>query len=100
VTLLGITVVTGILLVWLQTRHVRRVGVERRSLLADVRNVLARSRLAQQGIDYPVLTGDYRGAPVTVASSSGLFNSTGRIAKAMATGTRNRIARNGVLYRG
>ncbi len=66
--LLGaIIVATGLLLVGLQTRHVRRVADERRALLANVRSVLEHSQLAQQGIDYPVLTGTHRGAPVTVA---------------------------------
>ena len=64
---LAVIVVTGVLLVWLQTRHVRRVAVERRSSLASVQHVLERPQLTQRGIDYPVLTGDYRGAPVTVA---------------------------------
>lgn len=62
-----IIVATGVLLVRLQTRHVRRVADERRTLLASVRSVLEQSQLAQRGIDYPVLTGAYRGAPVTVA---------------------------------
>jgi hypothetical protein len=62
-----IVVVTGILWVRMQTSHVRRVAGERRSVLADVRNVVDRSELTQRGIDYPVLTGDYRGAPVTIA---------------------------------
>src|SRR4051794_12105009 len=51
----------------MQMRHVRRVAAERRTILDSVRTVLESSDLAQQGIDYPVLTGSYRGAPVTVA---------------------------------
>ena len=67
ITLSVVTVVTGILLVRLQTSHVRGVAVERRNILASVRDVLERPQLAQCGIDYPVLTGEYRGAPVTVS---------------------------------
>jgi hypothetical protein len=66
-TLWVIVVVTGVLLVRLQTSHVRRIAEERRTLFASVRGVLEHSELAQQGIGYPVLTGTYRGAPVTVA---------------------------------
>ena len=62
-----VIVATGVLLVRLQTRHVRRVADERRTLLARVQSVLEQSQLAQRGMDYPVLTGAYRGAPVTVA---------------------------------
>lgn len=62
--ILGVTVA---LLVWLQVRHVRRVALERRAVLDSVRSVLEDSELTQRGIDYPVLTGSYRGAPVTVA---------------------------------
>jgi hypothetical protein len=65
--LLAIIAVTGILLVRLQTTHVRRVAAERRTVLASVRDVLEHSELTQRGIDFPVLTGYYRGAPVTVA---------------------------------
>lgn len=61
------TLLTGILLVRLQTTHVQRVAAERRSILANVCRVLERSQLAQRGVDFPVLTGHYRGAPVTVA---------------------------------
>lgn len=67
VLLCAVIVATGVLLVRLQTTHVRRVADERRKLLASVRSVLEHSQLAQQGIEYPVLTGIYRGAPVTVA---------------------------------
>ena len=67
VALLAVIIVfTGILLVRLQTRHVRRVAAERRSVLADLQYVLDGSELVQRGIDYPVLTGDYRGARVTI----------------------------------
>lgn len=59
--------ITGVLLVRLQITHVRRVTVERRTVLADVQQVLERPVLAQRGIDYPVLTGEYRGTPVTIA---------------------------------
>jgi hypothetical protein len=67
VLLLAVAAVAGFLLVRMQTRHVRRVADERRSILDSVRGVLQDSELAQRGIDYPVLTGTYRGAPVTVA---------------------------------
>jgi hypothetical protein len=67
VLLLAVVAVTGLLLVRMQMRHVRRVAAERRGILDSVRTVLECSDLAQQGIDYPVLTGIYRGAPVTVA---------------------------------
>jgi len=67
VLLLTILALTGFLLVRMQMRHVRRVAAERRTILDSVRTVLESSDLAQQGIDYPVLTGTYRGAPVTVA---------------------------------
>jgi hypothetical protein len=66
-TLLAAAVVTGLLLVRLQGAHVRRVGDERRNLLDSVRSVLDESQVEQRGIDYPVLTGSHRGAPVTVA---------------------------------
>jgi hypothetical protein len=65
--LVPLTVVTGILLVRLQAAHVRRVADERRGLLANVQDVLQRPHVTQRGVDYPVLTGDHRGAPVTVA---------------------------------
>ncbi|MDX6302489.1 MAG: hypothetical protein QOF53_3703 [Nocardioidaceae bacterium] len=65
--LLAIVAVAGFLLVRMQMGHVRRVADERRSILDSVRGVLEDSELAQRGIDYPVLTGTYRGAPVTVA---------------------------------
>jgi hypothetical protein len=65
--LIAFAVVIGIVLVRLQTAHVRRVTDARRSLLADVRDVLDGSQLVQHGADYPVLAGDYRGAPVVVA---------------------------------
>jgi hypothetical protein len=65
--LIAFTILTGVLLVRLQKVHVQRVADERRSLFANVREVLDGSQLAQRGVDYPVLTGDYRGAPVTVA---------------------------------
>ena len=64
---LAIVGVTCVLLVRMQVTHVRRVAVERRTVLDSVRTVLEGSDLTQQGIDYPVLTGTYRGAPVTVA---------------------------------
>jgi hypothetical protein len=67
VLLLAIVAVAGFLLVRMQMGHVRRVADERRSILDSVRGVLEDSELAQRGIDYPVLTGTYRGAPVTVA---------------------------------
>jgi hypothetical protein len=67
VLLLAIVAVAGFLLVRMQLRHVRRVADERRAILDNVRGVLEDSELAQRGIDYPVLTGTYRGAPVTVA---------------------------------
>src|SRR3954447_196340 len=50
----------------MQMRHVRRVAAERRSVLESVQSVLEDPQLAQRGIDYPVLTGAYRGAAVTV----------------------------------
>jgi hypothetical protein len=65
--LIAFTIVTGILLVRLQTAHLRRVADARRHLFANVREVLDGSQLVQRGVDYPVLTGEYRGAPVTVA---------------------------------
>ncbi len=65
--LLAVIAITGILLVRLQTTHVRRVAAERRTVLASVRDVLEQSELVQRGIDYPVLIGSYRGAPVTIA---------------------------------
>jgi hypothetical protein len=67
VVTLAIIVITVVLLVRLQATHVRRVGTERRAILGRVQDVLDESSLTQQGIDYPVLTGRYRGAPVTVA---------------------------------
>jgi hypothetical protein len=66
-TALAIVVLMGFLLVQLQTRHVRRVAADRRGLLAGVQGVLEDAELSQRGIDYPVLTGVHRGAPVTVA---------------------------------
>ena len=65
--LIVFTIVTGVLLVRLQAAHVRRVAEVRRGLFADAREVLEGSQLAQRGVDYPVLTGVHRGAPVTVA---------------------------------
>jgi hypothetical protein len=67
VMLLAIVLITAVLLIRLQTAHVRRVGTERRAILGRVQDVLDESCVTQQGIDYPVLTGRYRGAPVTVA---------------------------------
>jgi hypothetical protein len=64
---LEIIAAIGVLLVWLQVRHVRRVAVERRDLLGRLQEVVEDPRLTQRGIDYPVLTGVYRGSPVTVA---------------------------------
>jgi hypothetical protein len=63
---LAVLVAIGILLVWMQAQHVRRVAVERRNVLASLMGVVEQPQLSQRGIDYPVLTGIYRGAPVTV----------------------------------
>lgn len=60
-------VAAGLLLVWIQVRHVRRVGIERRDVLAGAQHVLDQPHLEQHGIDYPVLTGSYKGNRVTVS---------------------------------
>lgn len=63
---LAVVTVIGILLVRMQVQHVQRVTLERRNLLASVMDVLEQPQLAQRGMDYPALTGVYRGSPVTV----------------------------------
>jgi hypothetical protein len=65
--LIAFTIVTGVVLVRLQRAHLQRVADVRRSLFADASEVLDRAQVAQRGVDYPVLTGHYRGAPVTIA---------------------------------
>lgn len=57
----------GLLLVWIQVRHVRHVGLERRNVLAGAQHVLDQPRLEQRGIDYPVLRGYYKAERVTVS---------------------------------
>ncbi len=59
-------VAAGLLLVWIQVRHVRRVGLERRTVLTGAEHVLDQPRLEPRGIDYPVLNGYYHGDRVIV----------------------------------
>ncbi len=61
-----VLVAVGVLLIWIQVRHVHRVAAKRRNVLSGAQQVLDEPRLEQQGIDYPVLTGRYRGHRVIV----------------------------------
>jgi hypothetical protein len=49
---------------WLQLRHVRRVGRERREAVAPVAEVLTDVVVAQDGIGYPTIRGRYAGRDV------------------------------------
>lgn len=52
------------LLVLLQASHVRKVKRERGALFDGVAHLFADAEVRQDGIDYPTLTGRYRGYPV------------------------------------
>lgn len=52
------------LLVFLQARHVRKVKRERSGLFADVQHLFSDAKVRQDGINYPTLTGGYRGYPI------------------------------------
>lgn len=59
--ILALAVVAVALMTWLQVRHVRRVGRERRATVADVEALLADAVTTQDGIGYPTVTGRYAG---------------------------------------
>lgn len=63
----AVLVAAALLLWWFQVRHVRQVALARRDVLAGAAAALAEPRLTQQGLDYPVLTGRFRGRRVSVA---------------------------------
>ncbi|MGI8723506.1 MAG: hypothetical protein ACR2JG_14945 [Geodermatophilaceae bacterium] len=65
--LAALLLAAAILLVWLQVRHVRHVALERRGVLEGAAAALDQPQLVQQGIDYPVLAGFYRGRRVSIA---------------------------------
>ena len=52
------------LLVLLQVSHVRKVKRERGSLFDGVTHLFADAEVRQDGINYPTLTGGYRGYPI------------------------------------
>ncbi len=52
------------LLVFIQARHVRKVKRERSGLFADVQHLFSDAKVRQDGINYPTLTGGYRGYPI------------------------------------
>jgi hypothetical protein len=63
---LGVAVcaLVAIALCWVEVRHVRRVREARGRLFAEVVHLLTEPHLHQDGIDYPVLDGTYRGRAV------------------------------------
>lgn len=63
---LTVVLVAGVLaaLAWVQVRHVRRVRHDRGLLYERVRELFDDPHIEQDGLDYPVLTATYRGAPI------------------------------------
>lgn len=54
------------LLVFLQATHVRKVKRERGALFGGVAHLFDDAKVRQDGINYPTLTGGYRGYPIKV----------------------------------
>lgn len=52
------------LLAFLQARHVRKVKRERGGLFDEVEHLFSGAEVRQDGINYPTLTGGYRGYPI------------------------------------
>lgn len=63
---LTVVLVAGVLaaLVGVQVRHVRRVRHDRGLLYERVRELFDGPHIEQDGLDYPVLTATYQGAPI------------------------------------
>ena len=57
------------LLIVLQVSHVRKVKRERGALFDDVAHLVEDAEVHQDGIDYPTLTGMYRGYPIKLKAT-------------------------------
>lgn len=65
VILIGAFVVLGVgTLTYLQLSHVRNIKRERAILLDQIKHLFTEVKLHQDGINYPTLTGIYRGRPI------------------------------------